>query len=128
MRRIILLTLMSIYLLGNTDIIQLIKLPMIFVHYQNHLNDNGKLDFVYFLTSHYDAAGDGVESDNTEESQLPFMHLNTNVSIIASLSLSKLILIPPFFNSINTKYAEYTVSHTPDVYTISLLRPPISIS
>jgi hypothetical protein len=119
---------MSIYLIGNSDIIQLIRLPMIFVHYQNHLKDNSKLDFLYFITSHYDTAGDGVDSDNTEESQLPFMHLNSNISTIAFLSLSKLTLIAPVFNSINTKYAEYTQYYTPDVYSLSLLRPPISIS
>jgi hypothetical protein len=128
MRRVFFLTLMSIYLIGNSDIIQLIRLPMIFVHYQNHLKDNSKLDFLYFITSHYDTAGDGVDSDNTEESQLPFMHLNSNISTIAFLSLSKLTLIAPVFNSINTKYAEYTQYYTPDVYSLSLLRPPISIS
>jgi hypothetical protein len=99
---------------------------MIFIHYQNHLEDNGKLGFIYFITSHYDAAGDGIDSDNTEENQLPFMHLNSNISTIAFLSLSKLTLIPPVFNSINTKYAEFDLSYTPDVYSHSLLRPPIA--
>lgn len=119
---------MSVYLLGNTDIIQLIRLPMLFVHYQNHLHDNGKLNLVYFITSHYDAAGDGIDSDNTEENQMPFMQISHNISNIASLSLTKLILVPPVLNSINTKYAEYTQSYTPEVYSLSLLRPPISIS
>ena len=128
MRRVFFLTLMSIYLLGNTEISQLIRLPMIFVHYQNHLKDNDKLSFIYFINSHYDAVGDGIDSDNTEESQLPFMHLNSNISSIAFLSLSKLTLIPPVFSSINTKYAEFSLSYTPDVYSLSLLRPPISIS
>ena len=101
---------------------------MIFVHYQNHLQDNGKLGFVYFITSHYNVTGDGIDSDNTEESQLPFMHLNNNISSVAFLSLSKLTLTPPVFNSINTKYAEFALSYTPDVYSLSLLRPPIFIS
>jgi len=128
MRRVFFLTILLIYLLGNTEISELIRLPMIFVHYQNHLKDNGKLDLLSFIDLHYGAAGDGINSDNSEENQMPFMHINHNISTIAIVSLSKLKIVPPVFNSINTKYAEFALSYTPDVYSLSLLRPPIAIS
>ena len=122
------LTFMLIYLLGNSEISELIRLPMIFVHYQNHLKENSKLDLIYFMNSHYGEAGDGINSDNTEESQLPFMHINHNISTIAIIILSKITLISPVFKTLNTNYAEYIQFFTPDVYSMSLLRPPISVS
>jgi hypothetical protein len=128
MKRVFFLALIFIYLLGNTEIIQLIRLPMIFVHYQNHLKDNDKLDLFYFINSHYGESGDGINSDNTEENQMPFMYINHHISTIAIFSLSKLNIIPPVFKPLNTNYAEYLQSYTPDVYSLSLLRPPIFIS
>ncbi len=128
MRRAFLLALLSIYLLGNTEIIQFIKLPMIFVHYHNHLKDNDKLDLVYFINSHYGEFGDGINSDNTEENQMPFMHVNHSISTMALISFLKLDILPPVFKPLNTNYAEYLQSFIPNVYYLSLLRPPIFTS
>jgi hypothetical protein len=59
---------------------------------------------------------------------MPFMYINHHISTIAIFSLSKLNIIPPLFKPLNCNYAEYLQSYTPDVYSLSLLRPPIFIS
>lgn len=125
MKRVFFLTFMSIYLLGSAEFTQLFRLPMIFVHYKNHLANNEKLDFLYFLSSHYDAVGDGVVSDNQEENQMPFMQVNHHISTICFVSFSKLKLASPFLKISKTNYSTFTLHNIPDVHSQSLLRPPI---
>jgi hypothetical protein len=119
------LTFMSIYLLGNVEFVQLLRLPMIFIHYKNHLADNEKLDFVYFLSSHYDELGDGNVSDNQEENQMPFMQVNNHITTICFVSFLKLKIASPLLKISKTNYSTFTLPYIPDVYSHSLLRPPI---
>lgn len=128
MKRVFFLTFMSIYLLGSTEFSQLLKLPMIFIHYKNHLADNDDLDFVYFLESHYDEFGDGLSSDDEEESKMPFMQSSHNVSTICFVSFSTMKLKALFFFSLQSNCPVYTQGYTPEVHALSLLRPPSDIS
>ena len=128
MKRVFFLTFMSIYLLGNVEFAQLLRLPMIFVHYKNHLADNEKLDFVYFLSSHYDEVGDGIVSDNQEEDQMPFMQVNNHRTTICFVSFLKLKIASPLVKISKTNYSTFTLPYIPDVHSHSLLRPPIIIS
>ena len=116
---------MSIYLLGSSEFIQLFRLPMVFVHYKNHLADNEKLDFFYFLSSHYNAVGDGIVSDNQEENQMPFMQINNHITTICFVSFLKLKLVSPLLKVSKNNYSTFKLYYIPEVYSHSLLRPPI---
>ncbi|MCF8451694.1 MAG: hypothetical protein K9G42_00750 [Pedobacter sp.] len=128
MKKILFITLLSVYLLGNTDLIQLIRLPMLLVHYQNHLKENSRLDLIYFLSSHYSAHGDGISSDDKEEKEMPFMQSNQRSINISLVNLSDLSIIPPSVNYIHTKYTIFQQFYISDIHTLSLLRPPIRLS
>lgn len=125
MRRVFFITFMSIYLLGSSEFIQLFRIPMIFVHYKNHLADNEKLDFFYFLSSHYNAVGDGIVSDNQEENQMPFMQINNHITTICFVSFLKLKLVSPLLKVSKNNYSTFKLYYIPEVYSHSLLRPPI---
>ena len=125
MRRVFFITFMSIYLLGSSEFIQLFRLPMVFVHYKNHLADNEKLDFFYFLSSHYNAVGDGIVSDNQEENQMPFMQVNNHITTICFVSFLKLKLVSPLLKVSKNNYSTFKLYYIPEVYSHSLLRPPI---
>ena len=125
MRRVFFITFMSIYLLGSSEFIQLFRLPMVFVHYKNHLADNEKLDFFYFLSSHYNAVGDGIVSDNQEENQMPFMQINNHITTICFVSFLKLKLVSPLLKVSKNNYSTFKLYYIPEVYSHSLLRPPI---
>ncbi len=127
-KKILFITLLSIHLLGNTDLIQLIRLPMLLVHYQNHLKENNRLDLIYFLSTHYSAHGDGISSDDNEEKQMPFMQNNQRSITISLVYLTDLSLLPPLINQINTKHTIFQQFYISDIHTLSLLRPPISLS
>jgi len=125
-KKILFITLFSVYLLGNTDLIQVIRLPMLLVHYQTHLKENNSLDLSYFLCSHYSLEGDGVSSDDKEEKQMPFMQNNQRSVNIILVNLSVLSLIPPSVKYINTKHTIFQQFYISDIHTLSLLRPPIA--
>lgn len=128
MKRVFFLTFMVIYLLGNAEFIQLFKLPVIFIHYKNHLANNEKLDFFYYLSSHYDAEGDGILSDNDEESKMPFMRSNHNMSTICFVNFSKIKLKALVISLIEQNFPKYIQGYSPELHALSLLRPPAAIS
>lgn len=128
MKKILFITLLSVHLLGNTDLIQLVRLPMLLVHYQNHLKENNRLDLIYFLSSHYSLEGDGISSDDKEEKQMPFMQNNQRIINITLVNLSDLSLIPPSVKYLITKHTIFQQFYISDIHTLSLLRPPIRLS
>jgi hypothetical protein len=128
LKRILFIILLSTHLLGNTDLVQVLRLPMLLVHYQHHLKENNRLDLTYFLVSHYSTEGDGLSSDDNEEKQMPFMQSNLRSINIVLFNLSDLAISPPLQIDINAKYSVFKQSYISDFHTLSLLRPPISIS
>lgn len=124
MKKVLFIFLLTVHLLGNTDILQLFHLPMLIVHYQHHLRDNSTLKLVDFLSTHY-GPGDGINSDDNEEKQMPFMQSKYNSLNIVIVSLPNLSLLPHEFNPLNIDYAEYFQSYIPNIHSLSLLRPPI---
>jgi hypothetical protein len=128
MKRVFFLTFMSIYLIGSSEFIQLIKLPVLFIHYRNHLIVNDKLSFVYFLSLHYNSPGDGNVFDDGEESKMPFMRVNRSKSTICFVNFLKVKLELPLVKVSKSNYPNYLLKHTSDVYFRPSLRPPISIS
>ena len=101
---------------------------MVLVHYYNHLKENNRLDFTYFISSHYRIEGDGISSDDREEKQMPFMQHNVISINVGQVSLSELSLLPPSAFDIKTEYPVFQQVYIPDNYSLSLLRPPISLS
>lgn len=126
MKKILFITLFSVYLLGNTDLIQLIRLPMLIVHYQHHLKENNRLGIIYFLSSHYSLEGDGISSDDKEEKEMPFMQNNQRSINISLVNLSDLSIVPPSVKHLNTKHTIFQQFYISDIHTLSLLRPPIA--
>lgn len=128
MKKILLITLFSVYLLGNTDLIQVFRLPMLLTHYQNHLKQNSRLDFIYFLYSHYSLEGDGISSDDKEEQQMPFMQRNHRVINVTLVNSAYLFLEPPSGKYLIPNYTIFKQFYISDLHKLSLFRPPICLS
>ena len=128
MKKILFITLFSVYLLANTDLIQVFRLPMLLTHYQNHLKENSRLDLMYFLYSHYSLEGDGISSDDNEEQQMPFMQRNHRVINLTLVNLSDLCLEPPSGKYLLPNYTIFQQFYISDLHKLSLFRPPICLS
>ncbi|HEX4875210.1 MAG TPA: hypothetical protein VFV31_00965 [Chitinophagaceae bacterium] len=71
MRKILLILLTSIHLLGNTELSELFKIQQLFVHYKEHRQNNPGIRFISFLSMHYLKGDDGTNTDNGEDEKLP---------------------------------------------------------
>jgi len=62
---------LAIYLLGATQLHQLLKMPLLIEHYMEHKLDNGNLSLIGFMYQHY--VGDGGNANYDQKDQnLPF--------------------------------------------------------
>lgn len=71
MKKISALFFLVIYLVSATELIQVLKLPLLFSHYAEHLDKEKDHSFLGFLKDHY-VDDDGIISDNDTDRKLPF--------------------------------------------------------
>lgn len=124
MKRLCSSCLLGIVILFATPLQQLIKVPVLIEHYQEHKLRNGDLTFLDFMFMHY-VSDDGVHDDDNRDMQLPFKKSNTGQFLQDVCQLS-----PADFLAL---YGEYLIltSYPPDrnaaIITASekaLLKPP----
>jgi len=70
MRKILVIGLVSIHLFGNTELVQVLRLPNLVQHYFEHCRIKPDLGFIEFMCMHY-GGDDGTDADNTHDQQLP---------------------------------------------------------
>lgn len=123
MKNVLLISLLLIHLLGNTELCQLLRVPKIFEHYQEHQLWNANASFLGFITMHY-LGNDGIDGDEDQDKELPFMHILHQTTLVSTA--------PPHVCSavlkrINAELKTFTIRdnfNVRPVYTVTLLRPP----
>ncbi len=60
-----------IYLAAVIQLEQLVKIPVLFQHYREHIRMEGKISFLAFLQEHY-VQDDATDPDYARDMQLPF--------------------------------------------------------
>lgn len=126
MRKTLLISLLLIHILGNTELRQLLSLPKILEHYRLHQLMDPREGFVSYISEHY-GGYDGTEGDDTQDSELPFKNVFSQVSLTA--------ITPPLIYFITSEYhlLEGTVFPTPVPESVPFpyknapLRPPCSM-
>lgn len=123
MKQPVLISLLLLHLLGNTELCQLLSVPKLFEHFRTHKLWNPKASFVTFVSAHY-LGTDGIDGDNDQDRELPFMHVFHQTSLISTA--------PPVICSaepgripaeLRTFKIRNNVNLSP-AYVGSLLRPP----
>lgn len=71
MRSSLLISLIVIHLLGNTELGELLKLPRLIAHYIQHHSENPAIGFLDFVSMHYISGNDGSTADDWQDQQLP---------------------------------------------------------
>jgi len=123
MRKIITISFLAVYLLGNTEVGQLVNLPKLISHYNLHHQLNANVDFADFVSMHY-FGDDGITADDNQDNELPFRQLHKPFSAIT-------YIVPPFasFNSNTTFIAPEKLSFVKNEFPVSgystlPIRPP----
>ena len=82
-KKIVVISLLSIYALSATELHQLLKLPALIEHYFEHTAEDKDLSFWAFLHIHY-AHGIVVDDDYEKDMKLPFKSTNDCAAISVS--------------------------------------------
>ena len=98
MTRFIAILFLSLQLLTNTELCQLVKLPVLFEHYREHEALNKGISFFSFLNMHY-FNSDPRDADYARDMQLPFK-TNTGALLVCHspsvpVSPAGFVLVPP---------------------------------
>lgn len=83
MKKILVISLLSLHLFGNTELNQVFHIRQLLVHYYHHLQVS-RISFGEFIALHY-GAGDSIWTDDTEERELPFMQIHHHIYTYAIL-------------------------------------------
>jgi len=114
---------LAIYLLGATELSQLLKIPLLIEHYMEHKLDNGSLSLLSFMYMHY-VGDDGDVTDEQKDQNLPFKSAHFQLQNTVVFSVFKYEL-PKIFTNIHRSVWPVTQSNS--LSTIargSLFRPP----
>lgn len=103
-KKISALLFLVIYLVSATELIQMLKLPLLFSHYAEHLSKEKKHSFLNFLKDHY-IDDDGIVSDNDTDRKLPFKETGCS----GQLDLDFI----PLANSIILNKCNYSIALNP---------------
>ncbi len=124
MRQLLLISFISIHLLGNTEISQVFKLPNLIDHYFEHHRIDRSLNFFEFLAMHY-GGNDGTDADNDKDSQLPCHNLHHNTLSIVCFQIEQDIATLEITTCYNTKeYGRLLLTDLPPKHGSSQIRPP----
>lgn len=105
---------------------ELVKLPMLFIHFAEHQHEEGDISFGTFLTEHY-SESDHHRSGQADHENLPFHHHH---GMLVDHAEGKILIAPPLarvsFPEANTGClgARRIVSSPLNGHLSELLRPP----
>lgn len=77
MRKILAILLISLHLMGNTEVGQLVRFPQLVAHFFQHHRLDPSISFFEFIAMHY-AGDDGTTADDDFDKELPCHNINHN--------------------------------------------------
>jgi hypothetical protein len=81
---------LTAYLFSTTELHQLLKLPVVFEHFAEHLQKNKNISFLQFLDMHY-MHGSPKDADYSEDMKLPFKTADNCVSMVSPVIIPRLV-------------------------------------
>lgn len=121
-KKIIIIFLGALILNGSTEIHQLWKLPFLVKHYLHHRNEDPFLSFITFLKIHYTDNDHPNDSDDKDDTELPFKSVG-NISHIDTPVLEKKMAATGAHYLLE-KPSTYYPKRIPDHRSFSIFHPP----
>ena len=129
MKKVLALFFLMIYLTSTTELAQLLKIPVLLEHLEEHQEKNKQLSILDFLILHYQTEGKNIpdqDHDADKDQQLPFMnHVSPlNVIFIAPPSIEIAVLHQPLLAKIYQKFIIYHSTFWPKGLASAIWQPP----
>ena len=109
MRRLVYFLVLCCYLFSATEARELLKLPILFEHFAEHKQLDGKLSMWEFLCIHY-AHGDVRDADYEKDMKLPFKTSSTHHSDNPLSFFVKTCSLPTVLTFTNRTFLNHTPS------------------
>jgi len=123
MRKPLTIVLISLHLVGNTEIGQLFKLPHLVNHFFQHQRLNPDLNFFEFIAMHY-AGDDGTKADDDFDKQLPCHNTDHNTLGVVYSPMVKELPAADFNFWPNREYSDRLQTGTSSKHVLLILQPP----
>ncbi|MBL7739003.1 MAG: hypothetical protein JNK14_07280 [Chitinophagaceae bacterium] len=124
MRQLLLISFISVHLLGNTEINQVFKLPNLIDHFFEHHRIDRDLNFFEFLAMHY-GGDDGTDADNDKDNQLPCHDLRHNtLSVVCCQIVQDAPVLEIITEYTSKKYGKLLLIDLPPKNSSTLIQPP----
>jgi hypothetical protein len=123
MRKNLAIVLVSIHLVGNTELGQLFKLPQLLSHFFQHQRLNPDLNFFEFIAMHY-AGDDGTKADDDFDKQLPCHNTNHNTISVVYSPMVKELPSADFNYWPDKEYNGRLHAGTSSKHVLLILQPP----
>lgn len=115
---------MGLFTLHTLSFDQLMKLPVLVMHYIEHRAQDGNLSVVEFLSMHY-CGKDDNDGDQERDNQLPFKKVSTTTVHQVFIPFAKITNLKlQAATNITIKYPEPDDDRLPNPATSALFRPP----
>lgn len=114
---------LAIYLIGATELHQLLKMPLLLEHYKEHKLDNGNLSLISFIYQHY-VGDDGNANDDQKDQNLPFKSAHFQMQNTVVFSVFKYEIPKIFVNNIRSVWPVMQSNSLSTIALGSLFRPP----
>ncbi len=116
MNKLIAISLLIVFLCVNTELHQLLRLPVLIHHFLDHSNQEPEISFVEFLNEHYSSNQKHSDNSHKDHDKLPFKTLdcsNAHVAL-AFVNHSEFSIPTPttFYDKISSSYYSVIYSST----------------
>jgi len=126
LKKLTAISLLLFFLFANTEMGELLKLPVLIHHYLEHHDDDAGISFAGFLHKHYDEEN-SHPSPNNEHQKLPFKSHDLGFSQTTLVFQSPAVFELKIGNLLSTKI---NISYSEGFYSSSILsriwQPPKS--
>ena len=123
MKNLLSISFICIYILGATEIGQLLNINQLLLHYKQHHDADHRLCFGDFLIMHY-CTDDGTHTDDEQDSKLPFKQIHSCNFIFYTAQSEQQSIERSFSTETKEKNSHFTYQDTEPVYLNLPIQPP----
>lgn len=127
MRKILSILFISLYIIGGTELGQLLKLPLLVQHYMKHKVCDDSITFLDFLDEHY-GHGNVMDGDYEEDMKLPFKKTESDFTQVQHVNLcSSELRMPGVVEMYFEKPVMVFHCYLPLMYLDAIWQPPRTV-
>ena len=123
MKKALVIFLVCVHLIGNTEAGQLLRLPELITHYFQHHRQNEGISFLEFIAMHY-GGDDGTSADDDFDSKLPCHNINQSTLAVSYTTMLKEIIPAAHYQEFQIQYNSSLSFHFPAKHDLLILQPP----